>query len=342
MYHNRFERTFATTIGVPYASSVSQCTHALHLSLAALGIGPGDEVIVPDVTWIASAAPVQYVGATLVFADIDPATWCVTADSLAACLSPRTRAVIAVDLYGSMPDYDTILAFCQAHRIHLIEDAAEAIGSQYHGRQAGSFGITGCFSFHGSKTITTGEGGMIVTPDEALFARINFLRDHGRVPGDRFFQNAEVAFKYKMSSMQAAMGLAQIERLDEIIERKRQIFQWYADRLGAVDGVALNAEPEGVLNSYWMNTVVVDASFGLDKFALQAKLEARQIDTRPFFSPLSSLKAFSNDAQATLARQRNRVSYDVAGRALNLPSALMLTEEQVDKVCADLRDILHV
>ena len=223
VYHDRFERAFAQYLGVKHAVSLPSCTSGLHLALAALGIGPGDEVIVPDVTWIATAAPIQYVGATPVFADIDRDSWCLSAASFESLITERTKAVIVVDLYGNLPDMAAIRRIASARGIHVIEDAAEAHGSEQHGRKAGSFGDVGVFSFHGSKTLTTGEGGLLATDNTALFERVLFLRDHGRLPGDRYFFNQEVAFKYKMSSMQAALGLAQLERIDELVAKKLQL-----------------------------------------------------------------------------------------------------------------------
>ena len=221
-FNARFERAFADHVGVRHAISLPSGTSAIHLSLAALGIGRGDEVVVPDATWIASAAPVTYVGAVPVFADIDPFTWCLDSDSFATCITPRTRAVIPVDLYGGMPDMEAINRIAGDKGIAVIEDAAQAIGSQYRGRRAGAFGDAGIFSFHGSKTLTTGEGGMMVSDRDDLYERARVLSDHGRPPGDRIFMNSEVAFKYKMSSMQAALGLAQLERIEELTARKRQ------------------------------------------------------------------------------------------------------------------------
>lgn len=339
-YYEKFHAAFSGYVGVKHAVSLPSCTSGLHLSLAALGVGPGDEVIVPDVTWIASAAPISYVGATPVFADIDPDTWCLSVDSFEACITDRTRAVIPVELYGSMPDWDRLLEVAAKHGIHVVEDSAEALGSQYKGKMAGSFGATACFSFHGSKTMTTGEGGMLVSDDDELFDRIMFLRDHGRIPGDVSFVNAEVAFKYKMSAMQAAMGLAQIERVQELVDGKRKIFDWYARVLADVEGVTLNSQPEGVVNSYWMTTVIVDESFGLDKFSLMERLKEHSIDTRPFFSPLSSIPAYAKTEQGLMSAKRNVNSYAVSNYGINLPSGLQLTEDDVMAVCAALQSIL--
>jgi len=342
MYHERFEKAFAAYLGVRFAIALPSCTSAIHLSLAALGVGPGDEVIVPDITWIASAAPISYVGATPVFADIDPKTWCLSAESFQKCITPRTKAVIPVDLYGNMPDMDAIQEIARRHGIAIIEDAAEAIGSEYKGKKAGSFGDTGVFSFHGSKTLTTGEGGMLVTDREDIYRRCLFLRDHGRKPGDKQFWNTEVGFKYKMSSMQAALGLAQLERIEELIARKRQIFAWYQEALSGVDGITLNYEAPGTKNSYWMVTVILDRSFGIDKEQLIRLLSEHQIDSRPFFYPLSSLPAYEHLAQAREAQRRNRVSYQISPYGVNLPCALNMTQEKVRYVCDVLRDALGV
>lgn len=341
IYHERFEKAFADYIGVRYAVSLPSCTSAIHLSLVALGVGPGDEVIVPDITWIASAAPITYVGATPVFADIDPETWCLSAKSFEECITSRTKAVIVVDLYGGMPDMEAILDIAGRHNIAVIEDAAEAIGSEHKGKRAGSFGDTGVFSFHGSKTLTTGEGGMLVTNREDIYHRVLFLRDHGRPPGDKMFWNTEVAYKYKMSSLQAALGLAQLERVEELVARKRQIFQWYQEHLDDVPGITLNYEAPGTKNSYWMVTAVIDPDLGLNKEQLMKLMNDYDIDCRPFFHPLSSLPAYQALEQARQAQYRNQVSYQISPYGINLPSALNLTREQVEYVSNVLKSILH-
>ncbi|MSP43451.1 MAG: DegT/DnrJ/EryC1/StrS family aminotransferase [Alphaproteobacteria bacterium] len=340
LYHARFEAAFAQAVGRKYAMALPSATAGLHLALAGLGVGAGDEVIVPDVTWIATAAPVSYVGATPVFADMDAVSWCVTAESIAACITPRTRAIIIVDLYGAIPPMDELLALAARHKIPVIEDAAEAAGSTYRGRRAGGFGHASVFSFHGSKTLTTGEGGMLLTDDGAFFARCQFLRDHGRAPGDVSFRSSEVAFKYKMSAMQAAMGLAQIERLPELFLRKREIFGWYRELLADVRGVTLNGEAEGVRNSYWMVTAILPPQFRMDKPALMAAFREHGVATRPMFDPLSDIPAFSSTPQAALARARNHVSYAIAPRGINLPSGFNLTHEDVARVCTALKEIL--
>jgi perosamine synthetase len=340
VYHERFEKAFAEYIDVRHAIALPSCTAAIHLSLLALGIGLGDEVIVPDITWIASAAPITYVRATPVFADIDPKTWCLSAQSFEECITENTKAVIPVDLYGNMPDMDAIRDVAKRHRIAIVEDAAEAIGSEYKGKKAGSFGDTGVFSFHGSKTLTTGEGGMLVSNREDIYKRALILRDHGRQPGDIMFRNTEVAHKYKMSSMQAALGLAQLERMDELVTYKHQIFAWYQRELSGMEGVTLNYEPAGTKNTYWMVTAIIDKTFGIEKDHLIELIRGKEIDCRPFFHPLSSLPAYDNLDQTRKARQRNHVSYEISPYGINLPSGFNMTEANVKFVCDRFKAIL--
>jgi perosamine synthetase len=340
-FHRRFEQAFAVHCGRRHAVSLPSATSGLHLALAALGIGAGDEVIVPDATWIASVAPVRYVGAEPVFVDIDLASWSLSPEAFEAAITPRTKAAIVVDLYGSMPDWDLLAAIAQRHGVVLIEDAAEAIGSTWRGRPAGSFGAMAVFSFHGSKTLTTGEGGMLVLDDDLLLARILQLRDHGRAPGDVMFFNEEVGFKYKMSSMQAALGLAQLERLDELVDAKRRIFGWYREALRGWNDGTLNPDIEGLHNSYWMTTVVLQPDLGIRKEALIPLLKQRGIDVRPFFYPLSAIPAFRDTPAAILARQRNPNAYAVTPFGINLPSALALDQDDVERVCAELKDTVQ-
>lgn len=340
MYHARFEPAFASYVDRKYAIALPSCTSALHLSMLCLDLGLGDEVIVPDVTWIASAAPISYVGATPVFADIDARTWCLDAASFERAITPRTRAVIIVDLYGNMPDMDAILAIAERHNVAVIEDAAEAIGSLYRGRKAGSFGLTSVFSFHGSKTLTTGEGGMLVTDDRQVYERCLFLRDHGRQPGAKTFFNTEIGYKYRMSSMQAALGLAQLERIDELIAHKREIFRWYEERLAGMDGVTLNYEAPETLNTYWMVSVILDPKFGIEKDELMQFMSDNNIDCRPFFRPLSSLPAYADLPRTADAQARNTVSYELSPYGLNLPCGMNMTEEKVAYVCTVMESIL--
>ena len=339
-YPRRFEEVFAEYIGVKHAVSLPSCTSGLHLALAAEGIGRGDEVVVPDLTWIASSAPISYVGATPVFVDIHEQTWCLCADSVRACVTEKTKAILAVDLYGGTPDYDALRAIADEHELIIIEDAAEAIGSEFGGRKAGTLGDVAAFSFHGSKTFSTGEGGMLVTDDDEMHARVMHLRDHGREPGDVHFKNTEVAFKYKMPPVAAAIGLGQVERAEELVARKREIFEWYREGLEGLDGITLNHEPANTKNTFWMVTALLDPMLEWPKGKLMAALDAEGIDSRPMFHPLSSLPAYDGDAEAVTARKRNVMSYRLSPWGINLPSALCLTREQVQRVTETLCGLL--
>jgi perosamine synthetase len=302
------------------------------MGLAALNIGPGDEVILPDTSWIASAAPVTYLGATPVFVDVRSDSWCLDPAMVEAAISPKTRAIMAVHLYGNVCDMDALLAIGERHGLPVIEDAAEAIGSEWAGRKAGSIGKFGTFSFHGTKTLTTGEGGMFVTDDHALYDRALMLSNHGRAPGQkRQFWPDAIGYKYKMSNLQAAVGCAQIERIDELIARKRQIFQAYADALLDIPGIRLNPEPAGTRNGYWMPTALFSAESGISREALLAEFHADNIDGRVFFWPLSGLPMFE-------PRPDNRVAQALPDRAINLPSYHEMTDvEQCRVIDAVLR-----
>jgi perosamine synthetase len=341
IYHQKFEKAFADYICTRFAVSLPSCTSAIHLSLLALGITSKDEVIVPDITWIASAAPISYVGAIPVFADVDPKTWCLSAESFRQCITPKTKAVIPVDLYGNIPEMDVIIDIAHQHNIPVIEDAAEAIGSEYKGKKAGSFGDIGVFSFHGSKTLTTGEGGMLVTNREDIYQRVLFLRDHGRSSGDKLFYNEEVAYKYKMSSMQAALGLAQLERIEELTNYKRQIFCWYQHYLADVKDLTLNYEAKNTKNTYWMVTAILDEALGIKKEQFIKAMSNKNIDCRPFFYPLSSLPAYQSLEQCQEIERRNRVSYKITDYGINLPSSLNLDESKVKYICKSIKEILY-
>jgi len=342
MYRERFEKAFAKYLDVKFAISLPSCTSAIHLSLLSLDIGPGDEVIVPDITWIASSAPISYVGATPIFADVDEKTWCLSVQSFEECITSKTKAVIPVDLYGGMPDMDALLNVAKKHGIAVVEDAAEAIGSEYKRCKAGSFGDTGVFSFHGSKTLTTGEGGMLVTNNEKIYYRCLFLKEHGRNPDEyKKFWNTEVAYKYKMSDIQAALGLAQLERIDELVKYKRQIFSWYHSELNNIQGITLNYEVPNTKNSYWLVTVVLDEKFSLKKDEIIDLMSKKGIDCRPFFYPLSYMPAYQNLQHAKQSQQRNKNAYKISSYGVNLPSGMDMTEEKVKYVCNVLKSILE-
>lgn len=326
-YIDRFETAFRQHLGVRHAHATSSCTGAMHLGLAALGIGPGDEVVLADTNWIATVSPVVHLGAKPVFVDILPDSWCLDPDQVRAAITPRTKAIIATHLYGNLCDMDRLLEIGRHFGVPVVEDAAEAIGSVYHGRPAGSMGAFGVFSFHGTKTITTGEGGMFVTNDEALYERVVMLGHHGRSRSQtRQFWPDAVGYKYKMSNVQAAIGCAQMERIDELVGRKRSIFSAYARRLGGIGCLSLNPEPPGTVNGCWMPTVVFEAAVGISREDMQAAFARQNIDARVFFWPLTGLPMFGG-------RPKNRLAQDIPGRAINLPSYHDMTDVEIDRVC---------
>ena len=247
-YITNFENKFLEHLGVKHAIATSSCTGAMHMGLAALGIGPGDEVIIGDINWIASAIPVVHLGAKPVFVDVLSDTWCINPSKVEAAITPSTKAIIAVHLYGNLCDMKALLSIGQKYGIAVIEDAAEAIGSEWHGKPAGSMGAFGTFSFHGTKTLTTGEGGMFVTQDDSLYEKVLSLSNHGRVRGQKKQFWSDIAgFKYKMSNIQAAIGCAQMERIKELIAGKRRVFKCYADHF-IILPIKMNPEPSETIN----------------------------------------------------------------------------------------------
>ena len=332
-YIHRFEELFKQHLGVKYAIATSSCTGALHMGLAALGVGPGDEVILADTNWIASAAPITYLGAKPVFVDILPDTWCLDPQRVREAITPKTKAIIAVHLYGNLCEMNELMAIGEQHGIPVIEDAAEAIGSVYHGKRAGSIGKFGAFSFHGTKTVTTGEGGMFVTNDADLYEHVLTLSNHGRARGQtKQFWPDMVGFKYKISNIQAAIGCGQMERVEELISRKREIFQYYHERLKTFPGISMNPEAEGTLIGAWMPTAVFSPQTGVTREILQAAFLQENVDARVFFHPLSSLSMFEN-------RPQNRIAWDVPGRAINLPSYHEMTDDELGRVVATLEQL---
>ena len=334
-YIDRFEEGFRQHLGVSYAIATSSCTGALHMGMVALGIGEGDEVILADTNWIATAAPIVHVGAKPVFVDILAHSWCLDPEKVEAAITPRTKAIVAVHLYGNLCDMDRLGRISEKYNIPIIEDAAEAIGSVWRGRSAGSIGHFGAFSFHGTKTLTTGEGGAFVTDDPLLFERVLSLSNHGRARGQRRqFWPEMVGFKYKMSNLQAAIGCAQLERIEELSRRKREILKYYKEHLEVLHGVALNPEPTGTVNGAWMPTVVLDKGLRVSCESLQSAFHAENIDARVFFSPLSSLPMFE-------AVTQNMNAYDIPQRSINLPSYHDISPMDQDRVIDVIRGLVN-
>ncbi len=337
-YVETFQREFAAYHGRKYGIMTPNCTTAIHLLLSGMGITEGDEVICPECTWIATAAPIAYLRATPVFCDIEADNWCLDPDSVRKSITPKTKAIIAVDLYGNMPLMDELLALSREHGIPLVEDSAEALGSVYKGIRAGKFGIASVFSFHRTKTITTGEGGMLLLDDEKLYERCMFLRDHGRKSDGPAYYNYEVTYKYMPFNLQAALGYAQFQRIEELVGRKRELLKAYRARLADVGDLQFNNEPEYVINGAWTTALVFGKSHRVTKFDVMRSMKEMGIPSRPFFYPLSSLPAYPDFEKRY--KQKNPISYDIALRGINLSCAMNLTDDQIDAQCDAIRRTL--
>lgn len=320
LWITRFEQAFAKYIGVKHALATSSCTGAMHLGLAGLGIGKGDAVVLADTNWIATVAPIIYLGAKPIFVDILKDSWCI--DPNFKMHSPRPKAIIATHLYGNLCDMNTLAVLGDLFNIPIIEDTAEAIGSEYFGQKAGSMGKFGVFSFHGTKTLATGEGGMFVTNDTELYKKVFMLSEHGRDEFSPMFWPEVIGYKYKMSNIQAAMGVAQLERINELVADKRRVMEEYRYRLSGLE-LDMNPEPKGCYNSYWMPTVVAPPPVTRGSFLREFARD--HIDSRIFFHPLSSLKMFKDC-------YRNVNAWDIPTRAINLPSFYGMTEGQINRV----------
>ena len=333
-YINKFEDKFKEFTGAKYAIATSSCTGAIHMGLSALGIEADDEVILAETNWIASASPITYLGAKPVFVDVLEDTWCIDPAAVEAAITPRTKAIIAVHIYGNVCEMDKLLAIGEKYGIPVIEDAAEAIGSQWHGKHAGTIGKFGSFSFHGTKTLTTGEGGMFITNDADFYEKVLTLSNHGRARGQTIqFWPDIIGFKYKMSNIQAAIGCGQMERIHELVNRKREIFTYYQQQLAGLSGLTLNPEKVNTVNGYWMPTIVFDKATGITREQLQTAFALENIDARVFFYPLSSLPIFED-------KPDNLVAWDVPNRAINLPSYHDITTVELDRVIEVITKLL--
>lgn len=331
-YVTAFEDELASRCGVAHAIATSNGTTALHLALAVAGIGPADEVIVPSLTFVATAAAVRYVGASPVLAESDPAHWCVDPADVASRVTPRTRAIVAVDLYGHPADMDALNEIAAAHDLTVVEDAAESLGAVYRQRPAGGLGHLGILSFYGNKLITTGEGGAVLTDDPALADRARLLRDHAMDP-DRRYWHGEIGFNYRITNMQAALGVAQLERLDEFLARKREIAAVYRAGLQDVPGVSFQEEADWASSSWWMTTLRIDASHGVDRDELAVRLRAGGVDSRPAFVPLHLLPHLRQEGPLPVAEA-------VGSEGLSLPSSTSLTDSELEHVIGSVRNAL--
>jgi perosamine synthetase len=303
------------------------------LALLGLGVGPGDEVIVPSLTYIATANAVAYCGATPVFADSDPKTWCLSAASVSRLLSPRTKGIIPVHLYGHPCDMDALQEVADANHLWIVEDCAEAFGATFDGQPVGSFGAASMFSFFGNKILTTGEGGMVVTDDDQLAARMRLVKGQGMDPSKRYWHPI-IGYNYRMTNIAAAIGLGQLEHVDQLMGDRKRIAGWYRDRLRNLPGLTLPGEAPGASNIYWLYSVLLDDPVLRDP--LMAELAKAEIETRPLFYPVHVFPMYRQcrtDAGC-------EVACDLSSRGINLPTSSYLAEDDIDVIAAELRRVL--
>jgi perosamine synthetase len=331
-YVGRFEQEFARFCDARYGIATSNGTTALHLALVTLGIGAGDEVIVPTLTFIATTNAVTYTGARPVLVDSEPQTWNLDPARLEESITPRTKAIIPVHVYGHPVDMDPVLEVARHYGLYVIEDAAEAHGAEYKGRKVGALGDIGCFSFYGNKIITTGEGGMLVSDDAQLAERAAALRDHAMSPEKRYW-HFDVGYNYRLTNLQAAVGVAQMERIHELIAVKRRNAHYYNDLLREVRGITLPPEASWAKNVYWMYSILVEDSSGVGRDELAAHLKERGIDSRPFFHPLHTMPPYRQDISLPVAES-------LARKGLNLPSSAILQERDIERIVGAIKELV--
>jgi len=342
MHIDKFIKEIINYTSVKYCLPVCNCTSAIHLALLALNIGPGDEVITPDISWVSSACPIHYVGATPIFADIDKINWCLSPESFKKLITKKTKAVIVVDLYGNMPEMDEIIEIANEYNLPIIEDAAEAMGAEYKNKKAGTFGKIGVFSLNATKLIMSGQGGALITNDEKVYEKTKKLYHHGMAPYSptTTFWSEEIGFNYQWSNIQAALALAQFYRLDELVKKRRKAFTWYFERLKNIEGVQLNSEGEYTKNIFWVITAIIDKKYKLKKQDIMLGFKKYNIDTRPFFYPISSMPAYAKYTCGKNMEEENPVSYTISPYGIGLPSSFSLTEDDVDYICKIFLKIL--
>jgi len=330
-YIERFEEAFANFCNGKHAITCCNGTVALHLALMALGVGAGDEIIVPTLTYVATANAVTYCGARPVFVDSEPETWTIDPSLIEENISPRTKGIIVVHLYGHPVDMDAVLTVARKHGLFVVEDAAEAHGAKYKGKNVGSLGDIATFSFYGNKILTTGEGGMVVTNDDDLSAKIRILKGQGVDPARRYWFSV-VGYNYRMTNIAAAIGLAQLEKVDWHISRRREIATHYIKHLKDMKDIVLQVEKPWACNVYWMISAVLGENLLNSRDYILSELAEFGIETRPFFYPMHTLPIYRE-----LAKEK---SYPVAdrlsARGINLPSSAALREEEIDFVCGEL------
>jgi perosamine synthetase len=338
-YLSAFEEGFARYCGCDHGITTTSGTTALHLALAARGLGPGDEIIMPAFTIAATVFAALYTGATPVLVDSDPDTWTMRVEEVAAKVGPRTRAILPVHIYGHPCDMDPISELARRHHLWVLEDAAEVHGAEYKGRKCGSLGDAACFSFYANKIISTGEGGMVVTSDAAFAERCRSLKNLAFNRDRRFLHDA-IGFNYRMTNVQAAIGLAQLEKVDEYVARRRRHGASYTALLKNVEGLRLPIERPWARNVYWMYGIVVEDSFGSSRDQLMAGLAERGVETRTFFIPMHEQPVLHQ--RGLFRNEQYSVASDLGRRGLYLPSSTGLSDSDLAYVVDAIRDVQRV
>lgn len=326
----KFEEKYAQFIGTKYASSCSNGTVALHLAYQACGIGPGDEVIVPNLTFIATANPARYLGAKPVLAEVDEHTWNIDPDSIEKKITPKTKAIVPVHLYGVPCDMKRIMEIAHKHGLKVIEDCAESHGATFHDKKLGSWGDAAAFSFYGNKIITTGEGGMITTNDSHVIDQIDLYKNHGMRPSRRYWHEV-VGYNYRMTGLQAAFGMGQLEGIDDILAKKERIGLHYQQLLGDLPGLKWQQVPVGGKRVYWMMNIRVTPEFGMTRDQLVEELKRNNIDTRLLFYPMNELPVYQSDEAFPISQRISR-------EGMTLPSGTTLTPVQIERVASVIKN----
>jgi len=332
-----FESRWAAYCGRKHGIALANGTVALQVAVALLDLRPGDEVIMPTFTIISCALPVVLAGAVPVLVDSERDSWTMNVEQVEARISSRTRALMPVHVYGHPVDMDPLLKLAERYHLPIVEDAAEAHGAEYRGRRAGSFGTSGCFSFYANKLLTTGEGGMLLVDDDDLAARARRLRNLGFQPGRRFL-HAELGFNFRLTNLQAALGVTQVERMDDIVARKRCMGQAYTERLSELAGLELQVQQPWARSVYWMYGVVVREETGLDAAEFGRRLANLGVETRPFFLGMHEQPALLE--RGLFAGESYPIAERIARQGLYLPSGLGIEESQIDRVCLAVAEAL--
>ena len=330
-YVEKFEKTFCEYCDTKYALTTANGTVALHLALAALGINQEDEVIVPDFTFVATANAVKYLGAKVITVDIDEETYCISPKAIEKAITSKTKAIVPVHLYGHPANMDEINKIAKNNNVFVIEDAAEAHGAEINGEKVGGLGEAGIFSLYGNKIITSGEGGIITTNNHILYEKMKYLRDQAMSYEKRYW-HTEIGFNYRMTNLQAALVLAQLERINIILEKKFEIFSWYHNYLKNISGIKLNPKLDNYKNVYWVICIELLNFSENERDTLMAKLNEKHIDSRPYFYPISEMPMYSSvDTPVTKL---------ISKRGINLPSYYDITQDQVIYICKELKKLI--